>query len=305
MNPMERIREVRALYDIRSVLGLGDRKSKIVCPLPEHIHHSNTPSFHIYQNRDGYQKWHCFGNCSKWGDVIDLKGYMSIPNYDPQDLEMVRGAIALLTNSHEIQIVRPEIVKDSLPPGLWREYLPPGPEVMAYAEKRGLNYDTVVKFRLGQYRSFMSIPIFEEHVLKMVKFRNTSGGDALLHGRGLAEIPVQLRCGRLHRPARPDPEGGNPGHAGRPVRLAGLRPIVRGSLVRGPVEAPAGLLAQERCWSATTTAIPRSARRCRPWPPSGRTSCRPSCTSHPSNTKIGTNGCWLNRISLSQPRKSG
>ncbi len=98
---------------------------------------------------------------------------MEIPGYDPNNVQMVRRAISLLTGHHEIEVVRPDPPAPTLPPNKWREYLPPGPEAIAYAHSRGLDDVRIAKFRLGQYKHFLAIPSFEEGILKMIKFRNT------------------------------------------------------------------------------------------------------------------------------------
>lgn len=168
----DEIRSIRTIYDIHSVLGLESRNKKIVCPLPGHIHRSNTPSFHIW-NSHGYQKFQCHGNCGKWGDVIDLVGYMQMGDYDPQDPNKVKQAIALLTNGHPISLPKIEDPPPELQPGCWRKYLPPGPEVIQYAYQRGLTDETMIHFKIGQYKHFMSIPVFENGAIRMIKFRNT------------------------------------------------------------------------------------------------------------------------------------
>jgi hypothetical protein len=117
------------------------------------------------------------------GDVIDLIGYMSIPNYNPEDGSQVRLAMARLDSRYEMEPVKKESPV-SLEKGIWRRFLPPGPQVLAYAAKRGLTPETVEKFKLGQYKDFLAIPALEEGTLKGVKFRNTGSGMRYWSARG-------------------------------------------------------------------------------------------------------------------------
>jgi hypothetical protein len=54
----------------------------------------------------------------------------------------------------------------------WKSYLPLGKEVERYISSRGLASETASKFKLGHYKHYLSIPAFEEKVLKAIKFRN-------------------------------------------------------------------------------------------------------------------------------------
>jgi hypothetical protein len=173
MSVIEELRDTRKIYDIYDVLKLDGRENKIVCPLPSHIHASNTPSFVIFTGEDGVQRFHCHGNCGLKGDVIDLSGYLHIPGYDDHDAEHIRRAISLLDQSTPVRRTPMKTVsKHALPPNLWREYTPPRPRVYEYLKMRGLHSNTVDRFKVGQYQHFLSIPIFEEGALKAIKFRN-------------------------------------------------------------------------------------------------------------------------------------
>ena len=170
------IRDVRRIYDIRDVLGVADRRSdytKIVCPLPGHLHAHNTPSFVIFVGRDGIQRFHCFGNCGLEGDVIDLIGHINIAGYNDKDPESVRRAIALLDSSAPVVIPPPSQGKKGLSPAKWKEYLPYRDEVQNYAYTRGLSPATLDYFKIGQYKHFMAMPAFEDMLLKAIKLRNT------------------------------------------------------------------------------------------------------------------------------------
>ncbi|MDB5343263.1 MAG: primase [Schlesneria sp.] len=68
-----------SIPDVLTALGLADRftgkKETLtgVCPLPGHQHgpSPNSEQFKINQ-RDGLWLWHCFGDCQRGGDVIEL-----------------------------------------------------------------------------------------------------------------------------------------------------------------------------------------------------------------------------------------
>jgi hypothetical protein len=172
MGITDKLREVRRLYDIRDVLVIGANEYKIVCPLPTHVHASNTPSFVIFQHGDGTQRFRCHGNCGLEGDVIDLVGYLQIPDYDQHNREHVQRAISLLGTDFEISPVKWEPPKKGLAPSAWREHFPPGEEVIEYARWRGLHTNTLNRFKIGQYKHFMSMPAFEDGLLIAIKFRN-------------------------------------------------------------------------------------------------------------------------------------
>ena len=170
MGLIERIEEARLLHDIQSILGVSKRK--IVCPMPDHKHHNHTPSFSIFW-RGGVQRFRCHGSCGAEGDVIDLVGYLQLPGYD-RGKEMRKRALEILDGNYKPEIVIPE--KDtSLEGDEWREFLPPGPEVIAYARTRGLTEETLAKFRVGQFDHMMTMPCFEEERCVGIKMRSTVG----------------------------------------------------------------------------------------------------------------------------------
>lgn len=178
---MTRIDEARSKYDMRHILGVS--KKRIVCPLPTHIHANNTPSFSIFW-RNGVQHFKCHGNCGLTGDVVDLVGYINIPGYDRHNADMVNRALDLMDNRLEIS---PPFVPEKQPkldPYLWRKLMPPGERVIQYAKKRGLTEDTIEKFFIGQYKNWMSMPIFENGKLVNVKLRNTGEGQRFMSVKG-------------------------------------------------------------------------------------------------------------------------
>jgi len=159
-------------HDIYSIL--GTKKRVIVCPLPMHIHHNQTPSFSIFWRGDR-QWWRCHGMCNTDGDVVDLIGYLRIPGYEKANPNYQRQALAMLDDKYEIKVVKPE-KENRLDGGEWMDYLPPGKEVLEYAMGRGLIQETISKFSIGQalYKqsTYMTMPCFEEHKLVGIKFRN-------------------------------------------------------------------------------------------------------------------------------------
>lgn len=171
------LRDLRRIYSIRSVLGYSGKRNWMVCPLPQHIHSANpTPSFSMFYDKDGAERWKCHGNCGLHGDVIDLVGFLSVPGYDPTSMQSVMRAVSILGNKHEIR--EPvKVSRDLLSEDAWREWLPPGIEAHNYAMRRGLQRHTVEKFRVGQKNNYMSIPTFENDRLVGIKFRAMGSED--------------------------------------------------------------------------------------------------------------------------------
>jgi hypothetical protein len=54
----------------------------------------------------------------------------------------------------------------------WADYTPPGEEVIQYARTRGLHPETLERFRVGQNGNALTIPAFENSVLKAIKLRS-------------------------------------------------------------------------------------------------------------------------------------
>ncbi len=141
--------------------------------MPSHVHANHTPSFRIFTGEDGVQRFQCHGNCGLGGDVVDLAGHLYVDGYNDKDPRDIEEAIKYLGANAPIREPRAALPKAGLAPNKWREYYPAGPEVVAYAATRGLHTNTLKHFRVGQYKHFMAIPIFEQEVLKGIKFRNT------------------------------------------------------------------------------------------------------------------------------------
>ncbi len=151
---------IRQLYDLPTVVarltGMEARK-KIVCPMPFHPHTNMSPSFGMFVDSQGIQRFKCFGNCGVEGDVIDFAGYYTIgQSYDSRNAEHVRLALSYLQaggmcapktplkkkkKSLDQRIVRP-LVKQ------WEEALWTNEQAQAYLEERGV-LSVAKHFRLG------------------------------------------------------------------------------------------------------------------------------------------------------------
>ena len=170
-----RVHDARQLYDMFAILGIPSNKKVIVCPMPNHPHHNNTPSFSI-SLKDGHQRFHCFGACGASGDVIDLVGYLQISGYDSQNGEHVKRALTLLTSGYKMS--PPEKVRKSplLPNDAWEVFTPPGDEAIKYAKLRGLTKKTLENNMVGQSemfgRTWMTMPTFHFGRLQGIKMRN-------------------------------------------------------------------------------------------------------------------------------------
>jgi hypothetical protein len=157
------------------VLGLSERKRVIVCPLPHHPHHNNSPSFSIYVEH-GIQKFRCHGACNSGGDVVDLIGFLFIGNYQPNNTEHVKRALTLLESGYKICPPKAAPRVPALSNTAYQDFLPPGAEVIEYARSRGLAPDTLKHFNVGQSgmwsKTWMTMPAFHMGRLMGVKMRN-------------------------------------------------------------------------------------------------------------------------------------
>ncbi len=167
------IDDIRRLYNIRDLLGLSSRRKWIVCPLPHHPHKNYTPSFSIYNGRDGVERFKCHGNCGAYGDVIDLAGFLWVPGYDTKSSSDLAKAIEMLGIRGNVHIPTPEKKKIvSLGPSVHEKYLPIGQEAREYAHSRGLSDETIKHFKVGQDRNWMTMPYFRDGRLRGIKKRN-------------------------------------------------------------------------------------------------------------------------------------
>ena len=185
------LRSLRNLYSIKAILEMD--KKVIVCPLPYHAHVNHTPSFSVYSNREGYEKFLCHG-CGTEGDVIDLIGFMVLGrDYNPSSPKDVGRAIEMLIKGYKLS--PPELSKPK-PRGLsyelWKAF-PLGEQVISYGGNRGLTAETLQAFGVGQAdksnlydllkgagldpawlssQVFMTMPTFHHGKLIGIKLRN-------------------------------------------------------------------------------------------------------------------------------------
>ena len=98
---MMELSDIERNYDLADMVpGLkGNGRSYWgICPLPQHVHSSHpTPSFSVFWYK-GKQRFKCHGNCGLMGNVIDLAGYMWVPNYERYDKKQYLRAAEILTN---------------------------------------------------------------------------------------------------------------------------------------------------------------------------------------------------------------
>ena len=121
-----------------------------ICPFPNHIHQSNTPSFSIFFSA-GRQKFKCHGSCGAWGDAIDFIGFMHIPFYDGSDIEKRQKAAQLLM-SNRLPSVEPVRVKPKpnfIPEFIWTDLQPLAGNVRTYSRKRGINEELSLQIRIS------------------------------------------------------------------------------------------------------------------------------------------------------------
>jgi DNA primase len=169
------LKDLRMLYDITDILsGLGVDTSRryMICPMPHHIHHNNTPSFSVFVSPDGVQRFKCHGNCGLQGDAIDLAGYLWVGGYDPNNKEMIRLAVDALQARREMNLTPVVFEK---PRGLDASIqYPLTGAAMAYAQHRGLNENTARLFSLGEDQGYLTIPNYENGKLISIKKRAMS-----------------------------------------------------------------------------------------------------------------------------------
>ena len=185
------LQDLKRLYGIRDLLGLSERKKTMICPLPQHQHKHNTPSFSIFLGRDGVEQWKCHGNCGLRGDVIDLAGYMWIPGYNPSDGAKVMQAATALQTKGRVEFPTPETTRvPKLHPMGYTKYFPIQDMAKQYCHSRGLSDATIQKFKLGSDRQWLTMPSFMEGRLMGIKKRSLENehGNLLAHIRYMSEV---------------------------------------------------------------------------------------------------------------------
>jgi hypothetical protein len=165
-------RDVAKLYRIVDVLRLDPTKKIWVCPFPQHLHSSYTPSLGISYFAGG-EHFSCFGSCGLQGDVIDAVGFMSIPNYRPHDREHVARAIGLLQTGFEPQEPRPVEKPVALSWEAYKSLEDLDKRVIDYGKSRGLAAETLKKWGVKSKAGAMAIPVFHFGTLVALKYRAT------------------------------------------------------------------------------------------------------------------------------------
>ena len=191
------VKEKVSIPEVLEVLGLIDKFSRKgdslsgVCPLPSHQHgpRPNPEQFKI-NCKNGLWLWHCFGDCQRGGDVIELvKELTSYDNahvrfwFDEHFGERLSGS------KGKVPIERqPAIEKDTareIPQGETSQAAPSTPSNRSeaceplkplrfrlnldpdvpYLQQRGLTPETIARFGLGLcqrgvFKGYVAIPIY-------------------------------------------------------------------------------------------------------------------------------------------------
>ncbi len=191
------IEDIRKMYDLVDIveragvlLKGGATKKWGLCPFPDHVHKSFTPSFSIYWTGDR-QRFKCHGSCGRSGDVIDFAGYMNDASYNSDDnTKYVKAANLLSGGRYEISIPTRPPPTPSLPQWLADDCIPANSTTLRYAFGRGIGIDQIKKFSIGQPtprmekepynlwdpQKWITIPTFHGDELMGIKLRNNAGG---------------------------------------------------------------------------------------------------------------------------------
>lgn len=191
------IKQKVSISDVLTALGMTDRfqgKGETltgVCPLPRHQHgpSPNAEQFKI-NHRDGIWLWHCFGDCQRGGDVIELVKEMTgfdnahvrfwfaekfgdrLTAKKPQagcsesDAKTKRAREAHLENetSQAPKSISANLPNDALElkPLRFRLNLDPA---VPYLNERGLTAETIARYGLGLcnrgvLKGYVAIPVY-------------------------------------------------------------------------------------------------------------------------------------------------
>ena len=193
---------IRQLYDLPTIVGQMtgmDVHRTMVCPMPFHQHHNMSASFGMFVDKQGIQRFKCFGQCGAQGDVIDFAGYYHLgAGYNPNDPEHIKTALAYLRGnpisakrtvlkkkgkSLDQRIIRPLLHK-------WQHDLWTCDKALEYCEQRGIR-TVAAQFGLGyqcieprytKYEGkhgvlpghYLCIPTFQAQEIISVKLRRIS-----------------------------------------------------------------------------------------------------------------------------------
>lgn len=203
---------IRQLYDLPTIVGnmTGmDVHRQMVCPMPFHQHQNMSPSFGMFVDKDGIQRFKCFGQCGAQGDVIDFAGYYHLGvGYNPNDPEHIKLALMYL-RGNPISAKRSTLKKKGKPldqriirPLLrqWQKDLWTCERALQYIEQRGI-LSVAQQFGLGyqcidpQYTKYsgqgtlpghyLCIPTFQAQEIISVKLRRI---DSFYHDSDIKPI---------------------------------------------------------------------------------------------------------------------
>jgi hypothetical protein len=173
---LQTIDDLRRQYSISGILGVERKQGStvILCPLPMHVHSSNTPSFSIYDGRGGFERFHCHGNCGVIGDVIDLIGFMEVPGFGANRTAHVAEAMMRLERRTPGSVVPVQTIgfkASLLSPAIWKTMIPSSETIESYMRGRGVNPETMEKFKIGSKKELVAMPTFEDGILRNIKYR--------------------------------------------------------------------------------------------------------------------------------------
>jgi len=167
---------IRKQYDIKAMCHSTSSKSNIVivCPLPNHSHSNGTPSFSIFTDYSGVQRFKCHGSCGLYGDVIDFYGYMNIPMYDCKSWKNRVSAAKSMSNISPSPISVSSPVTRIIDQNIYKTYIPIHRSAKSYIEGRGVANWQVSVYNIGGNSRSISIPSFVNGQLLGVKLRSIS-----------------------------------------------------------------------------------------------------------------------------------
>ena len=204
--------EIRNRLPVSEIVG---RKVRLIRKGREHtglcpFHNEKTPSFTVNDDKSFY---HCFG-CGAHGDVINFvleteglsfpetierlagQAGLEIPEYTPEDKQRSKVKKTL----YDVMEAAAHWFESQLMAQVGREGL-------SYIQKRGLNKNTVKKFRLGfspndksaLKTAMLARPEFDEAMLieSGMLIKPDDGGDSYDRFRGRIMFPITDRQGRV------------------------------------------------------------------------------------------------------------
>ena len=186
------VKERIPIPDALAVLGLAerfDRKGDTlsgVCPLPGHKHgpHPNPEQFKI-NRREGVWLWHCFGDCQRGGDVVELVKAMTSydnahvrfwfaehfgdrlsigKNNGSKPVEKDTARVSREETTQAAPVARPNLPEETAPlkPLRFRLNLDPA---VPYLRERGLTAETIERYGIGLcsrgvLKGYIAMPVY-------------------------------------------------------------------------------------------------------------------------------------------------